>query len=74
MFAPPLLAFSFSLSLHRSPFVFEPLPPNLLHAPFATPQAIQLYGIFKIGEIIGKRKLVGYHVVDKEADEEAAHH
>jgi hypothetical protein len=37
-----------------------------------TSQSVQLYGLFKIGEILGKQKLVGYEIDHHHA--EGSHH
>lgn len=35
-----------------------------------THQALQAYGLFKIGEMVGRRSIVGYAVTEPEFDEE----
>lgn len=56
--------------LARSP---SRLPETDLLPFFALPralQALQAYGLFKIGEMVGRRSIVGYSVTEPEFDEE----
>lgn len=40
----------------------SPPSPDKQRAAQLTPQGVQAYGLYKIGEIIGRRHLIGYNV------------
>ena len=44
--------------------------PSLYWQSFRALQALQAYGLFKIGEMVGRRSIVGYSVTEPEFDEE----
>jgi hypothetical protein len=55
-----LLVMTTVIALHAAPFstTLDLVPPSS----YSTTQGLEAYGLFKIGEIIGRRNLVGYKV------------